>query len=182
VLAAKIGSATITASAEGKTATAAVTVVSPVDHIELTPGSLSFASIGQSGSLTSKIVARGRRSTESRFVLDEQCPCDGQLQRKRCREGNGSTTITASADGSTATAAVTVKQIVASIAIAPKAVSVSAIGDSRTFTATVLARRADSAPISRGARLINDCHGRWRCCRRKARRFSDDHRVDRRKI
>ena len=148
VLAAKIGTATITASAEGKTATAAVTVVSPVDHIELTPGSLSFASIGQSGSLTSKIVARTGASIDGitvSFSTSNAAVATVNSSGSVVATGNGSATITASADGSTATAAVTVKQIVASIAVAPKAASVSAIGDSRTFTATVL--DAIGAPI-----------------------------------
>ena len=148
VLAAKIGTATITASAEGKTATATVTVVSPVDHIELTPGSLSFASIGQSSSLTSKIVARAGASIDGiavSFSTSNAAVATVNSSGSVVATGNGSTIITASADGSTATAAVTVKQIVASIAIAPKAVSVSALGDSRTFTATVL--DAIGAPI-----------------------------------
>jgi len=141
VLAAKIGTATITATAEGKTATAALTVVSPVDHIELTPGSLSFASIGQSASLSSKIVARAGASIEGitvSFATSNPAVATVSSSGSVVATGNGTATITASADGSTATSAVTVKQVVASIAIAPKAASVSAIGDSRTFTATVL--------------------------------------------
>ncbi len=148
VLAAKIGTATITATAEGKTATAALTVVSPVDHIELTPGSLSFASIGQSASLTSKIVARTGASIEGitvSFTTSNPAVATVSSSGSVIATGNGTATITASADGSTATAGVTVKQVVASIAIAPKATSVSAIGESRTFTATVL--DATGAPI-----------------------------------
>ena len=141
VVAAKIGTATITASAEGKTASAAVTVVSPVDHIELAPTSLTFASIGQSGSLTPKVVARAGASIDGitvSFSTSNGAVATVDSKGGVVATGNGSTTITASADGSTATAGVTVKQVVASVAVSPKAASVAAIGESRTFTATVL--------------------------------------------
>ena len=140
VVALKIGTATISASAEGKTATATVTVVSPVDHVELAPASLTFASIGQSGSLTPKIVARAGASIDGITVsLSTSNPAVATVDSKGVvtATGNGAATITASADGSTATAAVTVKQVVASVTVSPKAASVSAIGDTRTFTATV---------------------------------------------
>jgi uncharacterized protein YjdB len=141
VVAVKIGATTITASAEGKTATAGVSVVSPVDHIELTPGTLTFASIGQSGGLTAKIVPRAGASIEGitvSFATSNAAVATVDPKGGVVATGNGTATITASADGSTATAGVTVKQVVASIAVSPKAASVSAIGESRNFSATVL--------------------------------------------
>ena len=141
VVAAKIGTATISAAIEGKNASATVTVVSPVDHVELTPTSLTFASIGQSASLTPKIIARPGASIDGITAsLSTSNPAVASVDSNGVviAAGNGSATITLTADGSTATAAVTVKQVVASISVSPKAASVSAIADTRTFNASVL--------------------------------------------
>ena len=54
----KLGTTTITASAEGKSATAAVTVVTPIDRIELTPAALSFASLRETQTVTARVVPK----------------------------------------------------------------------------------------------------------------------------
>ena len=53
----KIGKATLTASAEGKSASIPVTVTTSVDHIELSPSPLQFSSFTQTLPLVTKIVA-----------------------------------------------------------------------------------------------------------------------------
>jgi uncharacterized protein YjdB len=138
VQAAKIGTATVTATSEGKTASAAIQVVSPIDHIELAPSTLTFSSIGQTGTVTPKIVPRAGASVDGiTIALATSNASVATVDAKGLvtATGNGSATITATAEAFTATTTVTLKQVVASVVISPKAASVTALGDSRTFTA-----------------------------------------------
>lgn len=148
----KIGTATITASAEGKSGTSAITVVSPIDHIELSPSSLALASIGEKQTLSGHLVARSGSSVDGLSIAYSSSnaavatvDANGQVTAT----GNGSATITASSDGLSNTASVTVQQVAAGIALSPKAASVPSIGGTAAFSAVV--RDARGVPISNAA-------------------------------
>ena len=146
----QIGMATVTATVEGQSASATVNVVSPVDHIEITPAALTFASIRETQSVAARLVPRSGASvagltptfSSSNASVALVDASSGQVTAT----GNGTGTITATADGVTATAGVTVAQVATSITISPKASGVTSIGDTRTFTAT--AADALGTPVS----------------------------------
>jgi uncharacterized protein YjdB len=136
-----IGTAAITASAEGKSASIPVTVVSPVAQVNVTPASLSFASLGETHGVTATPVARpGGSVTGLATTFTSSAPSvatvgsDGTVTAV----GNGTATITANIDGVTATAAVTVQQLVSSLTVSPPIAGVTALGDRKTFTAAAL--------------------------------------------
>jgi uncharacterized protein YjdB len=136
----KIGTATITASTEGKSGTATVTVASPIDHIDLAPSSLTFASLGEKKSVTGRLVARSGASVDTLSIAYASsnpgvATVDGNGQVTAT--GNGNATITASSDGVSATASVSVQQVAAGISVSPKGVSVPSVGASASFAAVV---------------------------------------------
>lgn len=152
IAALKVGSATITASAEGKTGTVAVNVVSPLDHIELTPSSLSFSSLRETQSVTARLVPRAGASVDG-IALSLASSNAGVASVDQSgvvtANANGSATITASADGLTASAGVTVKQVAATVSVSPKAATAIALGTSASFSAAVKdARGNDMAAAS----------------------------------
>lgn len=139
IQAVKIGIATITATAEGKTGTAAVTVVSPIDHIELSSLTLTFSSLHATQTLTARLVPRTGASVAGlspSFSSSSAAVASIDASGVATALANGSATITVTADGVTATAPVTVKQIAVSVTISPKSGGVTALGNSRTFMAT----------------------------------------------
>lgn len=127
----KIGTATITASSEGKSGTVAVSVVSPVDHIELTPASAVLASIGETTTLSARLVARTGASVDgitTSFSSSNAGVASVSSGGAVTAVSNGSATITASADGQTATAAIAVQQKATTIAVSPKTNAIAALG------------------------------------------------------
>jgi uncharacterized protein YjdB len=144
----KIGTATITATAEGKSASLEVHVVSPVDHIQLASTSLNFASLNETHSLDAQIVAKNGASVDGIAITyassDPSVATvsgDGTVTAKH----EGSATITASAEGVQASATATVHQVATSITISPKTAGVTALGATQPFTAT--AKDALGSPL-----------------------------------
>lgn len=137
----KLGKATITATLEGKSGSTSVSVVLPIDHIELSPASLNFPSLKTSLQLTATAVAPGggtvtglvpefRSSNTSVATVDSK----GLVTSV----ANGTASITAEIEGVTASASVTVQQAAAVVSIQPRVASVSALGATTTFTASVV--------------------------------------------
>jgi len=137
----KLGKTTITATLEGKSGSTAVTVVSPIDHIELSPGSLNFTSLKTSLQLTATVVpAAGGSATGLVPEFRSSNPSVATVDSKGLvtSVANGTASITADVDGVTASAGVTVQQAAAVVSIQPRVASVSALGAASTFTATVV--------------------------------------------
>ncbi|HVX38828.1 MAG TPA: Ig-like domain-containing protein [Gemmatimonadaceae bacterium] len=131
------GTATITATAEGKTGSAAVTVVSPIDHVEIAPASLDFSSLHETQNVKATIVPRSGASVAGiavAYASSNSAVASVDASGKVTANGNGTATITATAETFTASASVTVQQVAASISISPKTAGVNSIGDTRTFT------------------------------------------------
>lgn len=141
-----IGKTTITASAEGKTATTAVTVTSPVDHIELPQQAIQLASIGESVTLVVKVVPVAGASVDgltSTFTSSNPSVAVVDSKGVVAAVGNGTATITADVDGNQATTTVTVKQVVTGLSVSPRAVSVTSIGATQTFAALAVDARGN---------------------------------------
>lgn len=134
------GTATISAVSEGKTATATLSVsAGPVAEVAVTPTPVSLT-IGQktflaatardaSGGLVSGRAFVWSSSNTSVAIVSEQGEVTGI--------GAGSTTITATSEGKSGTAQVTVSTIpAASVEVSPRPLAVT-VGSSATVTATV---------------------------------------------
>jgi uncharacterized protein YjdB len=119
----KIGTATITASAEGKTATIPVSVVSPIASVEITPATINFSSLGESQVVTTHLVARTGEvvDTFTTTLANTNPNVAGFDGNTLYAFSNGSTVIRATADGVVGTANVTVQQVPASMTLTPAA-------------------------------------------------------------
>src|SRR5581483_5724824 len=123
VKALKIGTATITATAEGRAGSAAVTVVSPIDHVTISPSTLTMASLHETQSVKGTIVPRTGASVAGiplGYSSSNTAVASVDANGVVTANSNGSATITATAETFTATASVTVQQVAATIAISPK--------------------------------------------------------------
>lgn len=136
----KVGKTTITATAEGKTATVPVTVVSPLDRIDLGSGPLAFTALKATTKLAVKLTPVTGASIAG--IVPDFSSSNGSVASVDADGmvtaiGNGSARITASFEGVSAGIDVAVDQVAQSVVISPRGASVSAIGDSRTFTTTI---------------------------------------------
>lgn len=142
----KIGTATITASSEGKSATLPVTVTTPIDHIELT-GPLKFASLKQSIPLVTKIVPVGGASIDGvvpRFSSSAPAVATVDSLGIVRSVSNGTARITAELDGSTASVDAVVAQVAATVATTPHELSVSTLTGTGTITTTAVDANANT--------------------------------------
>ena len=141
VQALRIGTATLTATAEGKSATATVNVVSPVARVEIIPASLSFASLHETQAVVTHVVARPNASIDGLtavFNSSNAAVATVDATGNVTASGNGTASITATVDGVSGSATATVQQVAASIAISPKDAAAHALGETCAFSATVL--------------------------------------------
>lgn len=138
----KVGSATITASSEGKSGTAAVTVIAaPVATVTVAPSSATLT-VGQTVELVAQtldaaggvLAGRAVTWTTSNAGVATVAP-NGTVTAV----GPGSATITATSEGKSGTAAVTVTAAppaaVASVAVSPTSASLT-VGGTQQVTAT----------------------------------------------
>jgi uncharacterized protein YjdB len=106
-----VGSATITATVEGKSTTVPVTVASPVAGLELTPSSLTMSRIEESQQLTARVVPQTGASTEGlvpTFKSSNESVVTVDAGGRVTATGFGTATITASIETFTATTSVSV--------------------------------------------------------------------------
>ena len=110
VLAMKSGSATITAKAGEKTATCRVTVVTPVTGVLLDRSSLSME-VGQSETLVATILPDDATVQSVSWTSSDNTVAKVSSSGEVTALKKGSATITASADGKSATCSVTVRNV-----------------------------------------------------------------------
>lgn len=117
----KVGTATITAGLEGKTGTIAVAVVSPIASVEVTPPAMTFASFGESQTVTTRLVPRAGEVVDTfTTTLVSSNPSVASFDGTSLFAlTNGATVIRATADGVVGTATVTVQQVPASLTLTP---------------------------------------------------------------
>jgi len=147
VTAVTAGTATIAAAAEGKSGTAAITVSAPVATVSVTPGSSSLL-IGGSGALAATLRdAGGNVLTGRPITWSTQNPAIATVSGAGLvtAVSAGVATITATSEGRSGVALVTVLQPVSSVVLTG-ALNVK-VGDTYTYTAT--ARLADGTVVVR---------------------------------
>jgi uncharacterized protein YjdB len=133
------GSATITATCEGQSGTASVTVtLAPVASVSVTPSTLSLT-VGQTGQLTATprdaagnpLTGRGVTWTTTAAAVATVNPTGLVLA-----QGVGTATIRATSEGQVGSATVTVTAVpVASVTVAPSSLSLQ-VGQTAQLTAT----------------------------------------------
>lgn len=142
----KIGKTTVTATAEGKTATVPVTVVSPVGGVQLAPTSVQFSSLSDNSALAVKIVPATGANVDGlslTFTTSDSRVVTVDSKGVLTAIGNGSAKVTGEIDGFSASVDVVVLQAAAVLSTTPKAMSVSAVGQAATFTVAVVDARGN---------------------------------------
>lgn len=125
------GSATVSATASGRSGNAAVTVVQLAASITLTPPTASLSALGGTVQLTAAASdANGHAIAGKTFTWSSSQEGVATVSASGLvtAVGNGATTISAMADGVGASASVTVAQQLASVAVTPAAPSLDALG------------------------------------------------------
>ena len=131
---------TTTEASSAASAAAAITVTLVAESIELTDSALTFSSLGETIQLT--VIAKDANdstivdptvSWDTSDILIATISAEGLVTSV----GNGSVTITATADAVSDTAAVTVAQVAASIELSDTVVRLFAVGDTTQLTATI---------------------------------------------
>ena len=135
----KVGTATITASSEGKSGTATVTVTgAPVASVTVSPPNAALT-IGQTTPLAAKTFdASGAELTGRAITWTTSATAVATVSSTGVvtATGAGTATITATSEGKTGTATITVSTVsVATVTVAPTTLSLQ-VGSSGSLTAT----------------------------------------------
>lgn len=135
------GAATLTATIDGVTDTAAVAVEQAVRAVEVTPDSLSFTAIGD----TARLAAVARDSLANpvagrtiAWASSDNAATTIDAFGLVTATGNGFATLTATVDGHSDTSVALVAQEVSQIEVTPSADTLRALGDSTQMTAVAL--------------------------------------------
>ncbi len=142
------GPVTITATSEGQSGVASVTVLTPAANVVVTPAS-SVLEVGRSVTLAATVSdAAGNTLTGRSVSWSSSNPAIATVSQQGVVTGvavGGPITITATSDGRTGTAVVSVANAVASIAVSPP---VSSIEVGRTVTLSATARDAQGTVLT----------------------------------
>ncbi|OYV72273.1 MAG: hypothetical protein B7Z72_05135, partial [Gemmatimonadetes bacterium 21-71-4] len=156
-----LGAATITALSEGKSATASVTVVSPVDSVRLSPSPLSFTALTARQQLTATAVPRAGvaaarvaglavhwQTSDSRVVAVDTAGV-------ATATGNGGAVITATIDGVTGSVAVVVAQVPVALHVSPRSWYLQALRETYAFAVNAVDAKGQpvTAPVFAWASL-----------------------------
>ena len=148
----KIGRVVLTATAEGKSASVSVTVVTPVDHIELAPDTVRFSSLGATFKLGTTLVPIPSASVAGlvpKYTSSAQSVVTVDTTGTIRATGNGSAKVTATLDDRSAEVEVVVQQVAASSSVSPHAANVDSVGGTVSFTAVFRDARGNKiiAPV-----------------------------------
>ena len=141
VTAAGNGSATITASSGSATGTASVTVAQEAAGVSVSPGALSFASLGDTARLAAAVVdANGAavEGAEVEWTTEDATVATVDLTGLVTTVGNGNTTVKATSGSTTDTTVVVVKQKADTVIVSPASLSFTLLGFTAQLTATVV--------------------------------------------
>jgi uncharacterized protein YjdB len=143
------GSATITASAEGISTNATVTVSQVMASLSVTPATATLVSFGE----TTQLVATPL-DAKSHPILGQTAAwtsSDNGIASVSAvglvtAVANGNATLTATLGNFTATAAITVAQVVASVSVTPATSTLASLGENVQLSAT--AKDANGNPVA----------------------------------
>jgi uncharacterized protein YjdB len=142
------GAATISATADGKADSADVTVAQVLATVAVTPAASSLAALGATVQLTAAALdANAHPITGKTFTWGSSDESIATVSTSGLvtAVANGAASITATTEGVTGTAALTVAQKAAVVALSPAGASIAGVGATQQFT--VAARDAGDSPI-----------------------------------
>ncbi len=148
VTAVAAGSANVTATSEGKSATAAVTVTIPVASLTVSPTAATIVVGGTQQLTATPLDANGNPLSGRTITWSSDAPSVATVNANGLvpAVGVGSANITATSEGKSAAAAITVNPVpVASVSVSPATASIYA-GATQQLTATLL--DANGNPLS----------------------------------
>ena len=143
VTAVAMGRTEVTAAAGGREASAAVTVEFHAVSISLDRTELSFAALGDTATLAATAVDRRGNAggaASIRWASADTTVAAVDAGGRVTARGSGTTSVSATSGAVSARAAVTVRQLPATLSLLPDALTFEAVGD----TATLLAAVADA--------------------------------------
>ena len=132
------GSATIRATSEGVSGDAPVTVSQVVATVVVTPGTVSFGTLGRTRQLSAQARDSGGSGVGGKsFAWASGNPAVATVSSagQVTAVANGTAMITAATDGVSTSALVSVSQVIASIAVTPTALTFAALGQTHQVTA-----------------------------------------------
>ena len=148
VTAIKKGSATITATAGGKSATCEVTVIARVASVSLDKATLTMKD-GEEQTLTATILPENAddKSVSWSSSAPDVASVDQNGKVTAIKKGTATITVTTVDGGKTATCEVTVIARVASVSLDKTALTMK-VGEEKALTATVLPENAEEKSVS----------------------------------
>ena len=135
------GTATITASAGSASGMAAVTVMQVPDSVAVLPAEATIAALGDTLRLAAEAFDANRQSVadvEFSWESSDGAVATVDASGLVTAAGNGTATITASADSASGMATVTVMQSPDSVAVLPEEATIAALGDTLRLAAEAL--------------------------------------------
>ncbi|MDB4908730.1 MAG: hypothetical protein JWO05_3514 [Gemmatimonadetes bacterium] len=144
----KNGAAVVTATSEGKSASATITVGTPISRIDVSPAPFTLASLGEVKTASAAIVAKGAASTVAGLSVTwkSENPAIATVDSKGVVTAiaNGTTNLVASSDGVDGKAVLTVAQVATTVTVSPKTDGVNSAGDRRKFSASAKDARGNA--------------------------------------
>lgn len=138
------GTATITATSEGKSASAVVTVSTappaPVASVAVSPAAHTFTALGQTLQLGATVLDSQGQALAGRAVTwstSNAAAADVDATGRVTAKALGSAVVTGTVEGKSAAVQVTVNQVPSTLQINPNAVSFGAIGESMQLSASL---------------------------------------------
>jgi YVTN family beta-propeller protein len=137
------GSALMRATVDGKSGTLSVNVGQTLHSITLSPTSKTLSSTGEKQRFTAALKDANGNTVAGTIEWSSSVPGVASIASVDATSAdatavaNGTTTITASSGGTSGTATVTVNQAVHAVEVSPLSKTLTALGATSTFTATV---------------------------------------------
>jgi len=151
VVAVSNGPATITATAGEVSGSAEVVVDQQVASVDVTPPTANLASLGEPVNFEAKAWdAGGSEVTDAAFAWASSLETVASVGPggTAVAESDGSATITATADGASGSAEVTVEQVVASVTVTPSTNILESLGESTDLVGAALDARGNEVPTA----------------------------------
>ncbi|MYJ69437.1 MAG: hypothetical protein F4087_13155 [Gemmatimonadetes bacterium] len=142
------GSADITATGGGSTATAAVTVAQQAARIDVSPTATTFPALGDTVRVTAEpFDANGNPVVDADVVWSstDQAVATVDSTGLVTAAGNGSATVAATAGGASGTSEITVSQVLVGVGIVPANITFFSLGDTARLEAA--GRDANGHPM-----------------------------------
>ncbi len=135
------GTTTVSATVDGVSGSAAVTVAQVVSVLIVTPDSLLFSSLGDTARLEAVALDAGGSAVEGAAVMwssSDSAVAAANSEGLVAAVANGTTTVSATVDGVSGSAAVTVAQVASVLNVTPALLLLPSLGDSARLEAVAL--------------------------------------------